>query len=167
MERIAVYPGTFDPVTNGHLDIIDRALKLFDHVVIGIGMNPVKEPLFSLDERLEMLWQTAGTADRVEIMSFDGLLVDFAAKFGACAILRGLRAVSDFEYEFQRALINRKLARTIETVFLMTGFRYIYISSTIVKEAARFGGSLEGLVPPLVEERLREKYRPTSPETSR
>jgi pantetheine-phosphate adenylyltransferase len=167
MERIAVYPGTFDPVTNGHLDIVDRALRLFDQVVIGIGMNPVKEPLFSLDERLDMLWQTAGTADRVEIMSFDGLLVDFAAKFGACAILRGLRAVSDFEYEFQRALINRKLARTIETVFLMTGFRYIYISSTIVKEAARFGGSLEGLVPPMVEERLRRKYRPTSPETSR
>ena len=157
--QIAVYPGTFDPVTNGHLDIVDRALKLFDKVVIAIGINPVKESLFTLEERLDMVSKTIGTNGRVEIISFDGLLVDLAIKYKACAILRGLRAVSDFDYELQRALMNRKLSRDIETVFLMTGFRWIYISSTIVKEAARFGGSLEGLVPPLVEERLREAFR--------
>ena len=157
--RIAVYPGMFDPVTNGHLDLVDRALKLFDKVVIAIGINPAKESLFSLDERLEMVRETIGTNGRVEIISFDGLLVDLATKHGACAILRGLRAVSDFDYELQRALMNRKLSRDIETVFLMTGFRWIYISSTIVKEAARFGGSLEGLVPPSVEERLKKAFR--------
>jgi len=157
--RIAVYPGTFDPVTNGHLDLVDRALKLFDKVVIAIGINPVKESLFTLEERLEMVRETIGTNGRVKITSFDGLLVDLAARYGACAILRGLRAVSDFDYELQRALMNRKLSRDIETVFLMTGFRWIYISSTIVKEAARFGGSLDGLVPPSVEERLRKAFR--------
>jgi len=154
-------------VTNGHLDLLERAFRLFDRVVIGIGTNPVKMPLFSLEERLEMLQQTAGLDRRVEVSIFDGLLVEFAGRFGACAILRGLRAVSDFDYELQRALMNRKLARNIETVFLMTGFRYIYISSTIVKEAARFGGSLKGLVPPLVEERLRRKFFEESPPTPR
>ena len=158
-ERTVVYPGTFDPITNGHIDLIERALRLFDKVVIGIGTNPVKAPLFSLKERVEMIRSTVGMDGHVEAESFDGLLVDFAARHRACAILRGLRAVSDFDYELQRALMNRKLARDIETVFLMTGFRWIYISSTIVKEAARFGGSLEGLVPPLVEDRLREKFK--------
>jgi pantetheine-phosphate adenylyltransferase len=158
-ERIAVYPGTFDPVTNGHIDLIERALRLFDKIVIGIGTNPLKAPLFSLEERIEMIKSTVGVDGHIEAESFEGLLVDFAARHGACAILRGLRAVSDFDYELQRALMNRKLARDIETVFLMTGFRWIYISSTIVKEAARFGGSLEGLVPPMVEERLRAKFK--------
>ncbi|MGB9711705.1 MAG: pantetheine-phosphate adenylyltransferase [Dissulfurimicrobium sp.] len=166
-KRIAVYPGTFDPVTNGHIDLIERALRLFDKIVIGIGTNPAKAPLFTLEERIEMIKDTVGVDGRIEVASFDGLLVDFAVRHGACAILRGLRAVSDFDYELQRALMNRKLARDIETVFLMTGFRWIYISSTIVKEAARFGGSLEDLVPPLVEERLREKFREINLQTVR
>jgi pantetheine-phosphate adenylyltransferase len=156
--RTAIYPGTFDPVTNGHLDLIDRALKLFDKVVIAIGINPVKQSLFTLEERLEMVSETIKANKRIEITCFDGLLVDLAARYDACAILRGLRAVSDFDYELQRALMNRKLSPNIETVFLMTGFRWIYISSTIVKEAARFGGSLEGLVPPVVEKRLRKIF---------
>ena len=154
-----VYPGTFDPVTNGHLDLVKRALKLFDEVVVAIGENPLKRPIFTLEERLELLEETAGKDPRVRIMSFDGLVVDFAREIGASAILRGLRAVSDFDSELQRALMNRKLDREIETVFLMTGFRWIYISSTIVKEAARFGGSLQGLVPEIVEQRLKEKFR--------
>lgn len=157
--RRIVYPGTFDPVTNGHLDLVKRALKIFDEVVVAIGENPLKRPVFTLEERLELLEVTAGTDPRVKVMSFDGLVVDFAREIGACAILRGLRAVSDFDSELQRALMNRKLDRDIETVFLMTGFRWIFISSTIVKEAAQFGGSLEGLVPEIVEERLKEKFR--------
>ncbi len=157
--RIAVYPGTFDPVTNGHLDLIQRGLRLFDQVVVAIGTNPAKEPLFSLEERVEMIEEAVDGDSRVRVMPFSGLLVDFAREQGACAILRGLRAVSDFDYELQRALMNRKLDRSIETVFLMTGFRWIYISSTIVKEAARFGGSLAGLVPPGVEERLRRRFQ--------
>ncbi len=166
-KRIAVYPGTFDPITNGHLDLIQRGLRLFDKIIIGIGKNPVKEPLFSVEERLEMIKETANFNGRVEVTSFDGLLVDFARENGACAILRGLRAVSDFDYELQRAIMNRKLSRDIETVFLMTGFRWIYISSTIVKEAARFGGSLQGVVPPLVERRLKEKFSSLDSESAR
>ncbi len=158
MKRKVVYPGTFDPVTNGHLDLVKRALKLFDEVVVAIGENPLKSPVFTVEERLELLKETAGKDPRVSIMSFDGLVVDFAREIGASAILRGLRAVSDFDSELQRALMNRKLDREIETVFLMTGFRWIYISSTIVKEAAQFGGSLEGLVPEIVEQRLKEKF---------
>ncbi len=163
MTRRIVYPGTFDPVTNGHLDLVTRALKLFDEVVVAVGENPLKRPIFTLDERLELLNLTAGRDPRVRVASFDGLVVDFAREIGACAILRGLRAVSDFDSELQRALMNRKLDRDIETVFLMTGFRWIFISSTIVKEAAQFGGSLEGLVPPIVEERLKEKFRQRPP----
>ncbi len=158
MHKIAVYPGTFDPVTNGHLDVIRRGLSMFDRVIVAVGINPGKAPLFTFEERIEIMNEVLDSTDRVEVAGFEGLLVDFAREVGACAILRGLRAVSDFEYELQRALMNRKLDRCIETVFLMTGFRWIYISSTIVKEAARFGGSLEGLVPPLVEERMRQKY---------
>ncbi len=157
-KKIVVYPGTFDPITHGHVDLITRALRLFDEVVVGIGTNPLKTPLFSLEERIEMIEDVVCSDPRVKVTAFSGLLVDFAREQGACAILRGLRAVSDFDYELQRALMNRKLDREIETVFLMTGFRWIYISSTIVKEAARFGGSLEGLVPPLVEQKLREKF---------
>ncbi len=158
MRKIAVYPGTFDPVTNGHIDVINRGLSMFDRVIVAVGINPGKMPLFTFEERIEMMKEVLDNTERVEVAGFEGLLVDFARQVGACAILRGLRAVSDFEYELQRALMNRKLDRCIETVFLMTGFRWIYISSTIVKEAARFSGSLEGLVPPLVEERMRQKY---------
>ncbi len=158
---VAIYPGTFDPVTNGHIDLIKRALKLFSRLIVAIGENPAKKPLFSLEERLEMLEESLKDIperDRLEITSFSGLLVEFARKKGAKVIVRGLRAVSDFEYEFQLALMNRRLARDIDTVFLMPGFRWIFISSTIIKEAARFGGSVEGLVPPIVEKKLKEKF---------
>jgi pantetheine-phosphate adenylyltransferase len=162
--KTAVYPGTFDPFTNGHLDLISRGLGMFDKVIIAVGRNPSKTPLFTFDERVEMISEAVGELvgdqdyPRVEVSAFEGLLVDFARRHGACAILRGLRAVSDFEYELQRALMNRKLDRGIETVFLMTGFRWIYISSTIVKEAAQFGGDLEGLVPEPVRQRMVEKF---------
>ncbi len=159
MSRIIVYPGTFDPVTYGHIDLINRAMRIFDKVIVAVGQNPAKAPLFTTEERLEMIRDSLSPEKPVELESFDCLLVDFARSHGACAILRGLRAVSDFEFELQRAIMNRKLDRTIETVFLMTGFRWIYISSTIVKEAAQFGGSLDGLVPPHVEEALKKKYR--------
>ncbi len=159
----AVYPGTFDPITYGHLDLIKRALKLFDHIIIAIGENPTKRPLFSLEERKQMIEESLAEfreeeRQRLTVKSFTGLLVDFAAREGACAVLRGLRAVSDFEYEFQLALMNRRLNRRIDTVFLMPGFRWIYISSTIIKEAAQFGGDVSGLVPPVVLEKLKEKY---------
>ncbi len=158
MERIIVYPGTFDPVTYGHIDLIKRALRIFNKVIVAVGRNPAKAPLFTIDERIDMIIRSLEPSQNVEVESFDCLLVDFARKKGACAILRGLRAVSDFEFELQRAIMNRKLDRSIETVFLMTGFRWIYISSTIVKEAAQFGGSLDGLVPPHVEEAMRKKF---------
>ncbi len=158
MERIIVYPGTFDPVTYGHIDLIKRTLRIFDKVIVAVGQNPAKAPLFTSEERVDMIEKSIDPSQNVEVESFDCLLVDFARQKGACAILRGLRAVSDFEFELQRAIMNRKLDRDIETVFLMTGFRWIYISSTIVKEAAQFGGSLEGLVPPHVENRLMEKF---------
>ncbi|RUM88851.1 MAG: pantetheine-phosphate adenylyltransferase [Thermodesulfatator sp.] len=163
MEKIAVYPGTFDPVTNGHLDLIRRALRLFDRLIVAVGENPAKKPLFSMEERLEMLREAVVELPqeeqaRLEISSFSGLLVEFCRARGARVIVRGLRAVSDFEYEFQLALMNRRLCRQVDTVFLMPGFRWIFISSTIIKEAARFGGNIEGLVPPGVERRLREKF---------
>ncbi len=158
MEKIIVYPGTFDPVTYGHIDLIKRALRIFDKVIVAVGRNPSKAPLFTTEERVEMIKRSLNSSQNVEVESFDCLLVDYAKKKGACAILRGLRAVSDFEFELQRAIMNRKLDRSIETVFLMTGFRWIYISSTIVKEAAQFGGSLDGLVPPHVERAMRVKF---------
>ncbi len=158
MEKIIVYPGTFDPVTYGHIDLIKRALRIFDKVIVAVGRNPSKAPLFTTEERVEMIKRSLNSSQNVEVDSFDCLLVDYAKKKGACAILRGLRAVSDFEFELQRAIMNRKLDRSIETVFLMTGFRWIYISSTIVKEAAQFGGSLDGLVPPHVERAMRVKF---------
>ncbi len=161
---LAVYPGTFDPITNGHIDLIKRALRIFDRLIVAIGENPAKKPLFSLEERLEMVKEAISAfpcRDRVEVTSFSGLLVEFAARKGAQVIVRGLRAVSDFEYEFQLALMNRRLNRKIDTIFLMPGFKWIFISSTIVKEAARFGGDISGLVPPNVEERLREKFAKT------
>ncbi len=162
-ESLAVYPGTFDPITNGHIDLIKRALRIFDRLIVAIGENPAKKPLFTLEERLSMVKEAISAfpcRDRIEVESFSGLLVDFAANKGARVIVRGLRAVSDFEYEFQLALMNRRLNRQIETIFLMPGFKWFYISSTIVKEAAKFGGDVSGLVPPNVEEKLREKFRP-------
>lgn len=157
MERIAIYPGSFDPVTNGHLDIIQRAAGLFDKIIVAILCNPTKKSLFSVEERVEMLEDNIQEFSNVEVDSARGLLVDYAKKRNACAILRGMRAVSDFEYEFQMALMNRKLNREIQTVFLMTGLRWIFTSSSIIKEAARFGGDIDDMVPPLVSEKLKEK----------
>lgn len=158
MARVAIYPGSFDPVTNGHLDIVKRGLKLFDKIIVTILYNPGKETLFSVEERLGMLRESVKSLTHIEIDHYDGLLVDYAAKRKAQAILRGMRAVSDFEYEFQMALMNRRLNREIQTVFLMTGLRWIFTSSSIIKEAARFGGNIEGMVPPLVLEKLRKKF---------
>jgi pantetheine-phosphate adenylyltransferase len=158
MTRVAIYPGSFDPVTNGHLDIVKRGLKLFDKIIVTILYNPGKETLFSVEERLGMLRESMKSLSHIEIDRYDGLLVDYAAKRKANAILRGMRAVSDFEYEFQMALMNRRLNREIQTVFLMTGLRWIFTSSSIIKEAARFGGNIEGMVPPLVLEKLKIKF---------
>ena len=162
MGKIAIYPGSFDPVTNGHLDIVKRGLKLFDKIIVTILYNPGKETLFTVDERLDMLQMSMKNLSNVEIDRFDGLLVDYAAKRKANAILRGMRAVSDFEYEFQMALMNRRLNREIQTVFLMTGLRWIFTSSSIIKEAARFGGNIEGMVPSMVLKRIKEKFRKQS-----
>ena len=158
-ERVAVYPGTFDPITMGHLDILNRALELFDRVIVAVARHPGKNPLFSLDERLQMIRECfEGSDKKIEVEAVSGLLVEYAYRKGAKAIVRGLRAVSDFEYEFQLALMNRRLERHVETVFLMTGFRWIFISSSIIKDAAQHGGDVTGLVPVHVQHKLREKY---------
>jgi pantetheine-phosphate adenylyltransferase len=158
METLAIYPGSFDPVTNGHLDIIERGLKLFDRIIVAILHNPAKTPLFSLEERVILLRETLKIYPKTEIDTFSGLLVDYAARKNAQAILRGMRAVSDFDYEFQMALMNRRLNRNVESVFLMTGLRWIFTSSSIIKEAASFGGEVQHMVPPAVYEKLREKF---------
>lgn len=158
MQRIAVYPGSFDPVTNGHIDIAKRGLKLFDRIIIAILLNPGKQSLFTVEERLEMLNESMSGIDHIEFDTFDGLLVDYAQKRNANAVLRGMRAVSDFEYEFQLALMNRKLNREVETVFLMTGLRWIFTSSSIIKEAARFGGDVSDMVPPGVNQRIKARF---------
>lgn len=163
MERIAIYPGSFDPVTNGHIDILERGLKLFDRIIVTILLNPGKKALFPLEERLEMLKASLKDLPNVEFDSFGGLLVDYAAKRNATAILRGMRAVSDFEYEFQLALMNKKLNRNIQTVFLMTGLKWIFTSSSIIKEAARFGGDIDDMVPPVVSERIKKRYAHLNP----
>ena len=158
MPKVAIYPGSFDPVTNGHIDIVERGLKLFDKIIVSILYNPKKEYLFPLEERLEMLKDCLKKFKGVEIDSFDGLLVDYAANRKAHAILRGLRAMSDFEYEFQMALMNRRLNREVQTVFLMTGLRWIFTSSSIIKEIVQFGGNIDGMVPALVKKKLKKKF---------
>ena len=158
MQRIAIYPGSFDPVTNGHLDIVERGLYIFDKIIVAILLNPAKNSFFPVEERMEMLQDSMKHFQNVEFDTFDGLLVDYARKRKAHAILRGMRAVSDFEYEFQLALMNRRLQRDIQTVFLMTGLRWIFTSSSIIKEAAQFGGDIEDMVPPIVNERLTRRY---------
>jgi pantetheine-phosphate adenylyltransferase len=157
--RVAIYPGTFDPITNGHLDIIQRATLLFDRVIVAEAMNIEKKPLFSVSERLEMIKEVTSDISDVSVDSFEGLLVDYAEKMGACAVIRGLRAISDFDYEFQMALINRKLNDKIVTVFLMPDERHIYINSSIVKEVARFGGNVSCFVPDIVLEKLKKRLR--------
>ena len=157
MKRIAVYPGSFDPPTNGHIDVVNRALKLFDFLIIAINENPEKETLFSTEERTSILKNLFKGLKRVKITHFNGLLVDFVKKSKADVIVRGLRAVSDFEYEFQMALMNRKLSRSIETLFLMPKEEYTYLSSSIVKEVVSFGGNTKGLVPPFIEKLLKKK----------
>ena len=159
MERTAVYPGSFDPITNGHVDIIRRGLRFFDKLIILIAYNPAKSSLFTVEERTNLISSVIGDDPRIRIDSFSGLLVDYVKKENAQVILRGLRAVSDFEYEFQMALINRRLDRDIETLFLMTGYKWFYTSSQLVKEAASHGGSVRGLVPDVVLQALQQKYR--------
>jgi pantetheine-phosphate adenylyltransferase len=153
----AVYPGSFDPLTNGHLDLIERSLRIFDELVVAVVTNPAKTALFSDDERVEMVRESTRHLREIEIVVFDGLLVDLVGRVGAQAVVRGLRVVSDFEYEFQMALMNRKLRGDVETVFLMPHEAYTYISSRLIKEVAGHGGSVRGLVPAGVELRLREK----------
>jgi pantetheine-phosphate adenylyltransferase len=158
MKHIAVYPGTFDPVTNGHIDLVERSLRIFGELIIAVAANPKKHPLFSLEERIEMFKAVTRNYKNIVIEGFDGLLVDYIKQKKAVAIVRGLRAVSDFEYEMQMALMNRRLDSAIETVFMMPNEAYSFITSTIVKEAAGYGGDISTLVPPVVLERLKKKY---------
>ena len=157
----ALYPGTFDPPTNGHVDLIQRGSKLFEHLTVGILKNPVKNPLFTVEERVEMLSEATRNLDNVSVATFDGLMVDFARQLGAMAVLRGIRAISDYEHEFQMALMNRRLAPEIETVFLQPAGRYSFISSRKLKEGFSFGGDVTGLVPPNVLKRLRSRIGTT------
>jgi pantetheine-phosphate adenylyltransferase len=156
----AVYPGMFDPVHNGHVDVIQRSLQIFDELIVAVVANPSKQPLFTVKERLEMIDEATSDLNNFRIVAFDGLLIDLVARERADCIVRGIRAVSDFEYEFQMALMNRKLRSTVETVFLMPHEKYTYISSRLIKEVASFGTSVAGMVPPIVEKRLAEKYPP-------
>ena len=162
MEKLAIYPGSFDPVTNGHIDIVERGLAIFDKIIVAILINPNKNYMFTLAERLGMLEECFKDNDRVSMDAFDGLTVSYAKEKGAQAILRGMRATSDFEYEFQLALMNRRLERNVQSVFLMTGMRWIYTSSSIIKEAARFNGDITGMVPDHVEQKLKQKFAKTS-----
>ena len=155
---LAVFPGSFDPITNGHLDIVDRGLAVFDRVRMAILMNPEKQPLFTVEERVAIIREAYRGNPRVEVDTFSGLLVDYASRVGASVIIRGLRAISDFEYEFQMALMNRRLDPRIETVFMMPAESYSYVSSRLVKEVFQLGGRVTDLVPPVVEKRLSEKY---------
>jgi pantetheine-phosphate adenylyltransferase len=155
MSVSALYPGTFDPPTNGHIDLIQRGAKLFDHLIVAILNNPGKDPLFTVEERVEMLKESTSTLGNVSVATFDGLTVEFARQQGVSAILRGIRAISDYEYEFQMALMNRRLAPEIETVFLQPAGRYSFVSSRMLKEVFSFGGDVSGLVPPNVLKRLR------------
>ena len=153
----AIYPGSFDPITNGHVDIIERGLRVFDRIVIAVLENPKKQPLFTTKERVRMIQDIFASKKEVEVRAFDGLLVDFARAQGTRVVIRGLRAISDFEYEFQMALMNRSLAPDIETFFMMPSVNYTFLSSNVVREVAGLGGSVEGLVPGLVSRKLRAK----------
>ncbi len=158
MGKMVIYPGSFDPITNGHLSILRRALTIFDSVTIAVASNPMKETLFTLEERTEMIRESIRNHDNVSVESFSGLLVNYVASKKSNIVLRGLRALSDFEYEFQLSLMNRKLNRNIQTIFMMTDYRWFYISSSIIKEAASLGGAINGLVPEIVCKKLKEKF---------
>lgn len=157
-KKTAIYPGFFDPITNGHLSIVTRGLEIFDKLIISILNNPQKAPLFSIDERISMIKHAVQDEPNIETDTFGGLLVDYVIQKKSNIILRGIRALSDFEYEFQMALMNRKLNRDVQSVFLMTDYKWFYISSTIIKEAASFGGDVSGLVPEFVNDKLKEKF---------
>jgi pantetheine-phosphate adenylyltransferase len=158
MKRVAVYPGTFDPVTNGHIDLVERSLRIFEKVIVAVAENPRKVPLFSLEERVTLFKKAMGNRKNIVIEGFDGLLVDYVKKKKAVGIVRGLRAVSDFEFELQMALMNRRLDNTIETVYLMPSEEYSFITSTIVKEAASYGGDVSSLVPGVVVTKLKKRF---------
>jgi pantetheine-phosphate adenylyltransferase len=158
MPHLAIYPGTFDPITNGHLDLIQRGLRIFDHIIVAVAEGSFKKTIFTVKERLEMIREALADTPNVTIDSFQGLLVEYVKSQKARVVLRGLRAVTDFEYEFQMAMMNRRLEPEIETVFLMTGLRWVFLSSSILKEAAVHGGNIEGMVPEFVYQKLREKY---------
>lgn len=157
--KIGIYPGTFDPITNGHIDIIERSILLFDQVIVAVTTNPAKSPLFDINERIEMIKSSIKAMRNVEVDGFDDLLVNYALKRKATAIIRGLRATSDFEFEFQMALVNRKLSEGLVTVFLMPNEKYTYLNSTIVKEVASFHGDVSRFVPPEVNQRLINKFK--------
>jgi len=159
MNKIAVYAGTFDPITNGHLDVIQRAGKLFDKLIVAVGENPKKKHFFSFGERMEMLKECIKGMKNVELDSFSGLLVDFAKAKGASVLVRGLRELSDFEFEFQQAVVNRQLAPEIETVLIITDAKFFYLNSTMVKELASFNGNISELVPKIVEKKLLQKFK--------
>lgn len=156
--KIAIYPGTFDPITNGHLDLIRRGTRMFDRIVVGVTENPAKEAIFSIDERVSMIREAIEGLPSVSVEAFDGLTVDFARRVKARYIVRGLRAVSDFEYELQMGMMNRQLAADVETVFLVPAAEFSFVSSTLVKDVIRLGGSVSGFVPAAVEKRMRERY---------
>jgi pantetheine-phosphate adenylyltransferase len=158
-EKTALYPGTFDPLTSGHMSLIRRGCKVFDRIIVAVAENTPKKPLFSLEERVSLAREALRHEKKVTVEPFTGLTVEYAVKRGVCALLRGLRAVSDFEYEFQLALMNRRLQRHIETVFLMTDYQWLYISSTIIKSAASHGANIGGLVPENIRLALEEKYQ--------
>lgn len=155
----ALYPGTFDPPTNGHIDLIQRGAKIFSHLTVAILNNPVKNPLFTVEERVEMIREATSAMPNVSVDTFSGLMVEFARREGVTAVLRGIRAISDYEYEFEMALMNRRLAPQLETVFLLAGEQFSFISSKLVKEVIGLGGNITGFVPPSVERRLRERLK--------
>lgn len=168
MPRVLVYPGSFDPITNGHVDLIDRGVEIADSLIVAVASNPDKRALFTVEERTDLIRRSLEgrpSAARAHVDTFSGLLVEYALAQGATMILRGLRAVSDFEYEFQMALMNRQLAPEVETVFMMTGIKHSFLSSRLVKEVASLGGSVDGMVPPPVLEALRGKFPPKRPST--
>jgi pantetheine-phosphate adenylyltransferase len=158
MGKMAIYPGSFDPITNGHLSVLRRGLTIFDSITVAVAANPMKNTLFSLEERLEMIRASIKNDKKVYLESFDGLLVDYVESKKTNVIIRGMRALSDFEYEFQMSLMNRKLNKNIQTIFMMTDYKWFYTSSTIIKEAARYGGTIRGLVPDIVCQRLKERF---------